>query len=97
MENAVAGAIRQKRLQADFPPTAIVNLLMKIDRANLREYRFDKSDLDTFRNTTVFEFGFTLANAAADASRRNLAGIGGGTRWWDRSRPRSAGLETSSG
>jgi len=70
MENAVAEAIRQKLLRADFPAGAIADLLMKIYLANLREYLFDKTDLERFRSATVFEFWFTLANVATDEFRK---------------------------
>lgn len=70
MENAVAEAIRQKLLKADFPASVIADMLMKIYLANLREYLFDKSDLETFRSATIFEFWFSLANIASDELRK---------------------------
>jgi AcrR family transcriptional regulator len=69
MESAVAAAIKQKILRADFPPTAIADLLMKIYLANLREYLFDKVSLETYRDSTNFEFWFSLANIATDNFR----------------------------
>ncbi len=71
MESAVAEAIKRKILKADFAAPAIADMLMKIYLGNLREYLFNKSDLDNFRNVTYFEFWFCLANIATDEFRKN--------------------------
>lgn len=70
METAVAEAIKQKLLRKDFPAARIADMLMKIYLANLREYLFDKVDLEVYRNTTVFEFWFCLSNIATDELRK---------------------------
>lgn len=70
MENAVAEAVRQKLLRNDFAPARVADLLMKIYLANLRDYLFDQTELDTYRSATTFEFWYTLANVADEPLRR---------------------------
>jgi len=69
MDAAVAEAAEQKILRAEYPATVIGGMLMKIYLANLRDFLFDKCDLDTFRKTTLFEFWLTLSNLATDPVR----------------------------
>jgi AcrR family transcriptional regulator len=70
METAVAEAIKQKLLRKDFAAALVADMLMKIYLANLREYLFDKVSLETYRNTTAFEFWFCLSNIATDDYRK---------------------------
>jgi AcrR family transcriptional regulator len=70
MDAAVAEAMRQKILKAEFTPATIGGMLMKIYLANLREYLFGKCDLETFRTSTLFEFWFILSNLATDPARK---------------------------
>lgn len=70
METAVAEAVKQKLLRKDFAAPLVADMLMKIYLANLREYLFDKVSLETYRNTTAFEFWFCLSNIATDEFRK---------------------------
>ena len=69
MTSAVAEAMRLKLLRADYPAPAIADMLMKLYLANLREYLYDKADLETYRAATNFEFWFCLSNLATDRFR----------------------------
>jgi AcrR family transcriptional regulator len=70
METAVAEAVKQKLLRKDFAAPLVADMLMRIYLANLREYLFDKVSLETYRNTTAFEFWFCLSNIATDDFRK---------------------------
>jgi AcrR family transcriptional regulator len=70
METAVTEAVKQKLLRKDFAAPLVADMLMKIYLANLREYLFDKVSLETYRNTTAFEFWFCLSNIATDDFRK---------------------------
>lgn len=70
METAVSEAVKQKLLRKDFAAPLVADMLMKIYLANLREYLFDKVSLETYRNTTAFEFWFCLSNIATDDFRK---------------------------
>jgi AcrR family transcriptional regulator len=73
MTDAVAEAIQLDLVTADFPAAVIADLLMKIYLANLRDYLFDKSALDVFRDGAAFEFWFCLSNIATDGTRADYA------------------------
>ena len=73
MKDAVAEAIRLELLTLDFPAHVIADMLMKIYLANLRDYLFDKTSLDAFRDSATFEFWFCLSNIAADRTRADYA------------------------
>jgi len=70
MVSAVAEAIRQKLLRADFAASIVADMLMKIYLANLREYLFDQVDLETFRDATIAEFRLCLLGIVTDDHRR---------------------------
>jgi AcrR family transcriptional regulator len=69
MESAVAEGIKQKLLRKDFTAPLVADMLMKIYMANLRDYLFDKVSLESYRDTTAFEFWFCLSNIASDDFR----------------------------
>ena len=69
MKDAVAEAIRLELLTSDFPAAVIADMLMKIYLANLRDYLFDKTGLDAFRDSATFELWFCLSNIATDRTR----------------------------
>ena len=48
-------------------------MLMKIYLANLRDYLFDKTSLDAFRDSAAFEFWFCLSNIATGRTRADYA------------------------
>ena len=64
MDRAVAEAVSRGMLGERVPPILIGDLLMKIYLSNLRDYLFDRCELDDFRDRTVFEFWFTISNVA---------------------------------
>ncbi len=69
MTSAVAEAMRLELIRADYPAPAVADMLMKLYLANLREYLYDKVDLETYRTGTTFEFWFCLSNLASDRFR----------------------------
>ena len=73
MKQAIAEATRLGLLKPDFPSAAIADMLMRIYLANLRDYLFDKTSLDAFRDSATFEFWFCLSNIAADGARADYA------------------------
>jgi AcrR family transcriptional regulator len=73
MKDAVAEATRLELLTPDFPAAVIADMLMKIYLANLRDYLFDKTSLDAFRDSATFEFWFCLSNIATDRTRTDYA------------------------
>jgi AcrR family transcriptional regulator len=66
MDSAVTEAMRLKLLRTDYPAPAVADMLMKLYLANLREYLYDKVSLETYRDSTLFEFWFCLSNLATD-------------------------------
>lgn len=73
MTHAVAEATRLGLLMPDFPSVVIADMLMRIYLANLRDYLFDKTSLDAFRDSATFDFWFCLSNIAADRTRADYA------------------------
>jgi AcrR family transcriptional regulator len=70
MDAAVAEAMHRGMLSRDIPALLVGDLLMKLYLSNLRDYLFDRSGLDEFRERTVFEFWFSLANVATGRLRQ---------------------------
>jgi len=73
MKQAVAEATQLGMLMPAFPTAVIADMLMRIYLANLRDYLFDKTSLDAFRDSATFEFWFCLSNIAADGMRTDYA------------------------
>jgi AcrR family transcriptional regulator len=73
MQSAVTQAIDQELLRADFPAAVIADMLMKIYLTNLRDYLFDRADLEAYRGRATFELWFCLSNIAADRTRADYA------------------------
>jgi AcrR family transcriptional regulator len=69
MVSAVSKAIDQELLKPDFPAAVIADMLMKIYLTNLRDYLFDRADLEAYRDRASFELWFCLSNIAADRTR----------------------------
>jgi len=69
MLSAVAEAIDRELLRPDFPAPVIADMLMKIYLTNLRDYLFDRADLDAYRDRATFELWFCLSAIAADRTR----------------------------
>ena len=69
MQSAVAEAIDQELLRPDFPAPVIADMLMKVYLTNLRDYLFDRADLDAYRDRATFELWFCLSNIATDRTR----------------------------
>lgn len=69
MRSAVTEAIDQGLLTSEFPAGLVADMLMKIYLTNLRDYLFDRADLDAYRGRATFELWFCLSNIAADRTR----------------------------
>jgi AcrR family transcriptional regulator len=69
MLSAVTEAIDQGLLKPDYPAPVIADMLMKTYLTNLRDYLFDRADLDAYRDRASFELWFCLSNIAADRTR----------------------------
>lgn len=73
MQSAVAEAIDRGLLRADFPAPVIADMLMKIYLTNLRDYLFDRAELEAYRDRATFELWFCLSNIADDRTRADYA------------------------
>ena len=73
MQSAVTQAIDQELLTPDFPAPLLADMLMKIYLTNLRDYLFDRADLEAYRGRATFELWFCLSNIAADRTRADYA------------------------
>ena len=73
MLSAVAEAIDQELLKPDFPGPVIADMLMKIYLTNLRDYLFDRADLEAYRGRATFELWFCLSNIAAERTLADYA------------------------
>jgi len=73
MLSAVNEAMDRGLLRPDFPAPVIADMLMKIYLTNLRDYLFDRADLEAYRDRATFELWFCLSNIAADRTRADYA------------------------
>jgi len=73
MLSAVTEAMDRGLLRPDFPAPVIADMLMKIYLTNLRDYLFDRADLEAYRDRATFELWFCLSNIAADRTRADYA------------------------
>jgi AcrR family transcriptional regulator len=74
MDAAIAEAMQRGMLSRDVPVLLLGDLLMKVYLSNLRDYLFDRSGLDEFRDRTVFEFWYSLSNVATGRLRQGYLG-----------------------
>jgi AcrR family transcriptional regulator len=73
MQSAVTEAMDRELLRPDFPAPVIADMLMKIYLTNLRDYLFDRAELEAYRDRATFELWFCLSNIAADRTRADYS------------------------